>query len=101
MTAVSAMSFNFEILQSEDLITTNNFLIENFFSREPLGLKLGIQPERDVSEWLSEVTQPLLDQQVKYRRLNIETFGLKLDYIWYYLNLAHFLIVQPSDPIQT
>ena len=58
------MSFVFETLKSEDLIQVNDFLIKHFFSREPLGLRLGIKPESDVSEWLSQVTQPLLDQQV-------------------------------------
>ena len=58
------MSFVFEILKSEDLTQVNEFLIKHFFSREPLGIRLGIRPETDVSEWLSQVTQPLLDQQV-------------------------------------
>ena len=58
------MSFVFETLKSDDLIQVNDFLIKHFFSREPLGLRLGIKPESDVSEWLSQVTQPLLDQQV-------------------------------------
>ena len=43
---------------------TNTFLIEHFFSREPLGLRLGIRPEKDTKEWLSLVTLPLLEQQV-------------------------------------
>ena len=59
------MSFVFETLKSNDLTEVNEFLIKHFFSREPLGLRLGIQPESDVTEWLSQVTQPLLDQQVK------------------------------------
>ena len=59
------MSFVFETLKSDDLSQVNEFLIKHFFSREPLGLRLGIQPETDVREWLSQVTQPLLDQQVK------------------------------------
>ena len=58
------MSFVFETLKSNDLTEVNDFLIKHFFSREPLGLRLGIKPESDVSEWLSQVTQPLLDQQV-------------------------------------
>ena len=28
-------------------------------------LKLGIDPERDVSDWICEVTQPILEQNVK------------------------------------
>ena len=60
------MSFVFEKLNSSHLVKVNDFLIKNFFTREPLGLRLGIQPETDVSEWLSEVTQPLLDQQVQF-----------------------------------
>ena len=60
------MSFVFETLKSDDLSQVNEFLIKHFFSREPLGLRLGIQPETDVREWLSQVTQPLLDQQVKF-----------------------------------
>ena len=42
----------------------NNFLIKHFFTREPLGLKLGIIPEKDTRQWLSEVTRPLLNQRV-------------------------------------
>ena len=60
------MSFVFEKLKSSHLAKVNDYLIKNFFSREPLGLRLGIQPEIDVGEWLSEVTQPLLDQQVQF-----------------------------------
>ncbi len=68
------MSFVFETLKSNDLTEVNDFLIKHFFSREPLGLRLGIKPESDVSEWLSQVTQPLLDQQV--------SFFLKVFYIY-------------------
>ena len=42
----------------------NHFLVQHFFSREPLGLRLGIQPEQDTKYWLSQVTEPLLIQQV-------------------------------------
>ena len=58
------MSSIFETLKSNDLTQVNEFLIKHFFSNEPLGLRLGIRPEFDVSEWLSQVTWPLLDQQV-------------------------------------
>ena len=57
-------SFDIEKLKPDDLTKVNDFLLKNFFTREPLGLRLGIQPETDVSDWLSLVTLPLLDQQV-------------------------------------
>ena len=50
------MSSIFETLKSNDLTQVNEFLIKHFFSYEPLGLRLGIRPEFDVSEWLSQVT---------------------------------------------
>ena len=59
-------SFDIEKLKPDDLIKVNDFLLKNFFTREPLGLRLGIQPEIDVSDWLSQVTQPLLEQQVLF-----------------------------------
>ena len=59
-------SFDIEKLKPDDLTKVNDFLLKNFFTREPLGLRLGIQPETDVSDWLSQVTQPLLEQQVLY-----------------------------------
>ena len=42
----------------------NNFLVQNYFAREPMSLKLGIEPEKDVRAWLPEVTLPILEQQV-------------------------------------
>ena len=61
---VMSATFDLEQLKPNDLTKVNDFLLKNFFTREPLGLRLGIRPEADVSEWLSQVTQPLLDQQV-------------------------------------
>ena len=53
-----------ESVPVERLDEVNDFLIEHFFSLEPLGLKLGINPDEDVRPWLSKVTKPLLEQQV-------------------------------------
>ena len=58
------MSFVFETLKSNDLTKVNEFLIKHFFTREPLGLRLGIQPETDLREWLSQVTQPSFDENI-------------------------------------
>ena len=48
----------------EDEEAVNLFLQEHFFSREPLGLRFGIDPIKDTEEWLSKVTKPLLLQKV-------------------------------------
>ena len=58
--------YDIQKIEPEELTKVNDFLLKNFFTREPLGLRLGIKPETDVSEWLSQVTQPLLDQQVLF-----------------------------------
>ena len=49
---------------AEHLDAVNQFLIKHFFSREPLGLRLGINPEKDTREWISQVTTPLIGQNV-------------------------------------
>jgi hypothetical protein len=51
-------------LSIDNLEEVNAFLLENFFTKEPLGLRLGIDPERDVRPWLSRVTEPLIRQNV-------------------------------------
>ena len=55
-----------KILPAEEnhLDEVNQFLIKHFFSREPLGLRLGISPAKDTQEWISQVTLPLLNQNV-------------------------------------
>lgn len=50
----------------EDLDLVNEFLIANFFSREPLGVRMGIDPERDTRSWISMVTLPLLSQEASF-----------------------------------
>ncbi len=57
-------------LQDADLShldQVNDFLTKHFFTREPLGQKLGISPEKDTQEWLSLVTRPLLKQNVSLK----------------------------------
>ena len=54
---------------AEHLDAVNQFLIKHFFSREPLGLRLGINPEKDTREWISQVTMPLLEQNVSLKIL--------------------------------
>ena len=57
-------------LQDADLShldKVNDFLTKHFFTREPLGQKLGISPEKDTQEWLSLVTRPLLKQNVSLK----------------------------------
>ena len=46
------------------LKVVNQFLQTHFFTREPLGIRFGIEPYKDTNEWLSEVTIPLLSQKV-------------------------------------
>lgn len=58
------MQITFKKAQVQDLDLVNAFLIQHFFSREPLGLRLGIRPELDTKEWISQVTEPLLKQNV-------------------------------------
>ena len=60
------MSTAVKILPAEEnhLDEVNQFLIKHFFSREPLGLRLGISPAKDTQEWISQVTLPLLNQNV-------------------------------------
>ena len=62
------MSAEVKILPAEEnhLEQVNQFLINHFFSREPLGLRLGISPAKDTQEWISQVTLPLLNQKVSY-----------------------------------
>ena len=52
-------------INSSDINEVNKFMLENYFTREQMCLKLGIDPERDVSDWICEVTQPILEQNVK------------------------------------
>ena len=47
-----------------ELEEINKFLLQNYFGKEPMCLKLGIEPEKDVRGWLPEVTRPILEQQV-------------------------------------
>ena len=49
----------------------DHFLVQHFFSREPLGLRLGIKPVQDTQEWLSQVTKPILSQQVVLPAINV------------------------------
>ena len=72
------MSFVFETLKSDNLIQVNAFLIKHFFSREPLGLKLGIQPETDVSENVREKIKMMSVNQISvYHTLLQYTGGLQ------------------------
>ena len=60
------MSLRYEKLQPCHLQEVNTFLVENYFSKESVGLRLGIKPtNKDVNDWLSEVTKPILEQLVR------------------------------------
>ena len=56
-----------EIVEANEdhLEAVNEFLQGYFFTREPLGLRFGIDPVKDTNDWLSQVTRPLLLQKVK------------------------------------
>ena len=56
-----------EIIEANEdhLESVNEFLQRYFFTREPLGLRFGIDPVKDTDDWLSQVTRPLLLQKVK------------------------------------
>ena len=60
------MSLRYEKLQPCHLQEVNTFLVENYFTKESVGMRLGIKPtSKDVNEWLSEVTKPILEQMVR------------------------------------
>lgn len=60
------MSLRYEKLQPCHLQEVNTFLVENYFTKESVGARLGIKPtSKDVNEWLSEVTKPILEQMVR------------------------------------
>ena len=56
-----------EIIEANEdhLESVNEFLQRYFFTREPLGIRFGIDPVKDTDDWLSQVTRPLLLQKVK------------------------------------
>ena len=59
-------------INSSDINEVNKFMLENYFTREQMCLKIGINPERDVSDWLCEVTQPILEQNVKAKKAHVK-----------------------------
>ena len=54
----------YDLIGIKDLDSVNELLVTQFFRNEPLGKKLGANSETDVRPWLSEVTQPIINQGV-------------------------------------
>lgn len=58
------MTIEYRLLPISRLEEVNDLLLANFFKQEPLGNRLGAQPDNDVRPWLSRVTEPLINQNM-------------------------------------
>ena len=55
----------YSVLSRNRICEVNELLLDHFFANEPLGVALGALPEEHVRPWITKVTKPIVDQQVR------------------------------------